>query len=320
LDAWHHSNCHILLIVDECHRAGSDFNARIFEGKYDSSLGLSATPEREDGGHAKYVYPGLGPPIYRYGLLSALDDGVLAPVRSVNLYVDFDNTETAKWQRLSDKIADAFRSVRSSHSWLDTVAPEELMKEIAKLAKAEDLAALHLQKALTDRRTLLAEAGARIRCQHAILDWVSKTDRRALVFHETIKAAEESWRYLQDVLHVRTSLDHSQLNQAKREKAADDFRHGHTRVLVAVRALDEGVDVPDASVAVIGAGSRSRRQRIQRFGRVLRKVDDKEALVVSVLVRGTPEESVVGGADEALIGAARVRHHRWPGQSARPLQ
>lgn len=142
---------------------------------------------------------------------------------------------------------------------------------------------------------------------------MGETGQRALVFHETIGAARQTHAYLVHRAHVPTALDHSELNGDVRTMAVESFRKGGVQVLVAVRALDEGVDVPDASVAVVAAGSRSRRQRIQRMGRVLRPAEGKQALVLTVLVRNTPEESAIGGRDAALVGAQRAFHHRWPG-------
>jgi hypothetical protein len=144
------------------------------------------------------------------------------------------------------------------------------------------------------------------------LTWLGLIGRRAIVFHETIDGAEESYDFLRQH-HVRAGLDHSGLAEAQRKLAMEGFRKERLQVLVAVRALDEGVDVPDAAVAVIAAGSRSRRQRIQRFGRVLRPAEGKEAVVITILVRKTPEEAAVGGQDAALLGSDRVRHYRWPG-------
>jgi superfamily II DNA or RNA helicase len=312
MDAWQRDGHVAFLVVDECHRAGSEFNSKIFDGHYDFSLGLSATPEREDKGHEEHVYPGLGRPVYSYPLRRALDDDVLAPLTSIDLYVDFSGPEQSQWLLLKDQIADSFRTLKHWHPHLEQVAPERFLKEVSRLAERQDPTALRLQKVLADRRALLANAEARSRCLKAILDWVARTGHRALVFHETITAAEESHRYLCSDLNVRAELDHSKRHSDDRASAADSFRTNNSQVLVAVRALDEGVDVPDATVAVIAAGSRSRRQRIQRFGRVLRRAEDKQAVVISVLVRGTPEESAVGGRDAELIGASRVRHHRWP--------
>jgi superfamily II DNA or RNA helicase len=312
MDGRRRSNCVAFLVVDECHRAGSEYNSKIFEGHYDFSLGLSATPEREDKGHEEYVYPGLGHPVYRYPLRRALDDDVVAPVTSIDLYVDFSTHEQSQWLLLKDQIGDSFRTLKHSHPDLALVPPELLLKEISRLAERHEPAAMRLQKLLAERRALLANAQARGHCLKAILQWLARTRHRALVFHETIAAAEESHAYLRSDLNVRAELDHSKLQSDERVRAAHSFRTNNSQVLVAVRALDEGVDVPDATVAVIAAGSRSPRQRIQRFGRVLRRAEGKHAFVISVLVRGTPEESAVGGRDAGLIGASRVRHHRWP--------
>lgn len=313
LDNWRGGGNQALLVVDECHRAGSEHNSQIFQGHYDFSLGLSATPERPDRGHEEFIYPGLGRPVYRYPLLDALDDGALAPVKSVNLYVDFDAQEQLDWENLSIDIGKAFRSLKAQRPELEDIEDEYLLREVTKLAKHKDPLALKILGLLSTRRELLSSAQARLQCQRAVLDWLVASAKRALVFHEVIKSAEQSHRYLTGELGIRAGLDHSQLPRLDRAAAMENFQKERHQVLVAVRALDEGVDVPDVSVAVITAGSRSRRQRIQRFGRVLRPAEGKEALVLTILVRGTPEEVAVGGRDADLLGRTRVRHHRWPG-------
>lgn len=270
----------ILLVVDECHRAGSESNARIFGMAATYTLGLSATPERDDGGHRKYVFPGLGGPVFRYPLLNALDDGVLAPLVSVNLYVDFTVSEQAQWDDLRHDIADAIRLLEHYHPELETAGPE-FLKIVTKLAEQEDPTAMRLMSRLTSRQKVLASAQGRVACQRKILEWLATVPQRALVLHETIRAAEASHRALKDA-NVTVALDHSQLPRQERDNEEATFRAGRARVYVAVRTLDEGVDVPDAAVAVIAAGSRSLRQRIQRFGRVLRYEKDKSAIVISV--------------------------------------
>ena len=56
--------------------------------------------------------------------------------------------------------------------------------------------------------------------------------------------------------------------------------------------LNEGVDVPDASIGVILSGSASAREFIQRLGRILRRGDDKQAVLYEVIARETREERV----------------------------
>jgi superfamily II DNA or RNA helicase len=80
-----------------------------------------------------------------------------------------------------------------------------------------------------------------------------------------------------------------QTPQAEREDILGGFRDGSYRRLVTSRVLDEGVDVPDASMAVIISGSGSNRQFIQRLGRILRKTPGKEAVLFELVSEGTAE-------------------------------
>ena len=300
-----------LLVVDECHRVGTEGNARVFDIPADWTLGLSATPERDDGGHHAYVYPGLGKPVYRYPLLQALNDRVLAPVRSISLYVDFSSAERARWQELTTEIGKLLQRLEARFPALAN-ASQGLLLELNRLAEEGDPAAGKVLALLTDRRQLLAEAKSRLACADALLEWTASQPERTLVFHETISSAEASAIRLSE-LGAAVALEHSQLDADTRRRAMSRFKSGTAQILVCVRSLDEGIDVPEASVAVIVSGSRSRRQRIQRFGRVLRPQQDKEAVVWTILVRGTPEEGGVGGRDQLILGPGRVRHHRWPG-------
>ena len=81
-------------------------------------------------------------------------------------------------------------------------------------------------------------------------------------------------------------------HQTSKEERADTlgkFRSGLYRRIVTSRVLDEGVDVPDASLAVIISGSGSSRQFIQRLGRILRKSENKSARMVELVSQGTAE-------------------------------
>jgi len=77
-----------MLIVDECHRAGSDLNAKALEGDFVATLGLSATPERPyDSGFEDRIIPRLGDVIYDYGVAEARRDGVISEFELVNVHV-----------------------------------------------------------------------------------------------------------------------------------------------------------------------------------------------------------------------------------------
>ena len=75
-----------------------------------------------------------------------------------------------------------------------------------------------------------------------------------------------------------------------RRAILERFHAGAYPILVTAMVLDEGVDVPAASVGVILAGTGTTRQHVQRLGRLLRKHGDKQALLYEVVTRGTAEE------------------------------
>jgi superfamily II DNA or RNA helicase len=77
---------------------------------------------------------------------------------------------------------------------------------------------------------------------------------------------------------------------AERKHILDGFRTGLYRVIVTSRVLNEGVDVPEAKVAIVLGGTSGAREYIQRLGRILRKVENREAVLFEVIARKTLEE------------------------------
>jgi superfamily II DNA or RNA helicase len=83
-----------------------------------------------------------------------------------------------------------------------------------------------------------------------------------------------------------------QTSSGEREEIMKRFRSGVYRRIVTSQVLDEGVDVPDASLAVILSGTGSSRQYVQRLGRVLRKQEGKQAKLVELVSKGTAETRI----------------------------
>jgi superfamily II DNA or RNA helicase len=77
--------------------------------------------------------------------------------------------------------------------------------------------------------------------------------------------------------------------QEEREEILQRFHKGEYKRIVTSRVLDEGIDVPDASIAVILSGSGSNRQFVQRLGRILRKIPGKKAILLELVSAGTAE-------------------------------
>ncbi len=305
---WNDEGHVTLLVVDECHRAGSAVNRKVFDVPPGRSLGLTATLERDDGGE-EVVFDGVGPVCFSYSLLDALDDGVLAPIRSVNLYVDLTEAEQSDYDELTASLDSAMRQLRQEMFSAGRDLRSNL-NEIRQLAVDGHAGAGRVMSLVGKRAHLVRHAANRRECVRSIAGWLATTQHNVIVFHESIAGAEQSHEAFRSV-GLPTVLEHSDLPDDQRRQSANAFRAGRARVWVVVKSIDEGVDVPDASCALIVSCSGTERQRIQRFGRILRQRDGKKALAVSVLVRRTPEEPRVGCRDTELLGDARVRHHRW---------
>lgn len=314
VSGWKREGHHVLLIVDECHRAGASSRARIFDAPFDSALGLSATPERADEGEQEHIYPNIGRKIFEYPLLQALDDGVLSELTALDIYVDFAPDEVRAWEQSAHDLSTSISALRRSHPDLD-VGSARFFDELSRLAADGDSEAKRVVGVLAARRRLITDSEQRALAADAALSWIHQSKKRAIIFHETITSAERTLGFLNKV-GSKVVLEHSGMAASDRAQAIDVFRGGRVDLLVTVRALDEGLDVPEAELALIVSGSRSHRQRIQRIGRILRQRDGKHARVITLLVRGTPEESVVGARDAERLGDHRVRHHRFmPGAS-----
>ena len=133
-------------------------------------------------------------------------------------------------------------------------------------------------------RELIANAEAKLRKLEALLK--QHADERVLVFTEQNSLAYDiSRRYLVPAITHQTT--------AKERKAIlDGFRDGTYRAIVTSKVLNEGVDLPEAKVAVVLGGSSSAREYVQRLGRILRKRENKTAVLYEVIVRGTIEEGI----------------------------
>ena len=129
--------------------------------------------------------------------------------------------------------------------------------------------------------------------------------KRALVFHEDIEACEAITEVLR-AHAVPAGVYHSRLPLKLRAQILANYRSGIIQVLVTCRALDEGFNVPETELGIIAASTATRRQRIQRLGRILRPAKDKASAVVYTLVATGPEIERLKQEESDLEGIAEV--------------
>jgi superfamily II DNA or RNA helicase len=300
---WSAEGRRTMLVVDECHWAASVHNAGIFDGSYDATMGLSATPERSDDGLDEVLIPRLGAVVHRYGLRAALDDGLLAPLTVVNLYFDLSRSELLALEPIQAAITRVERELIEQFPDLELLAGLDRVAAMARVSQNVP-SARALRDLYQQRSQLLERSDNRRAILREFAGSGAFGDRATLVFHERIEQARYTAEMLEGIGH-RCALELSTDDASRRHEALKDFRGGLASVLVAVRTLDEGIDLPDAKLAVIVSGGHSVRQRIQRIGRVVRP-SGSPATVVSLLARQTAEQWVVGENDEFLLGRQRV--------------
>jgi superfamily II DNA or RNA helicase len=308
----------LMLIVDECHRAGAPTFARVLQTPAAFRLGLSATPDREelddDGEPLEYdeqlVGRALGAVVFRFGLREARLAGWLPEFTVHHHGVELERDERDEYERLTrqvDDLADRLRDLGG-----EATRARQLMSRPGDLGQ---LAGAYV--ALTaKRKDLLYRARERSRVTERIVREVRarRPTARVLLFHERIEEAAELRDRLDPV--VETGIEHSRLATGLRRQVLDRFRDGSLDVLVSVKSLIEGIDVPSADVGVSVASSASVRQRIQSLGRVLRRTfdaTDKTAEMHVIYVAESVDEVIYTKEDWAdLTGDAANRYWRWP--------
>lgn len=283
----------LLFVGDECHRHGAEATNRALPQHAWARLGLSATPEdylNEDANRRLIDYYGeVGA---AYSLKDALRDGVLTPYRYHVELVDLTDAETDKYQELSDRIAQ--QVARSGGTFRGEGDPQldRLLFERARLLggasqKLEALAGLLGPEPV--KHSLFY-------CSDATMS-VDDEESGASVEQRQVEAVSE-------LLHRRrwrNSRFTSRETLRARRDILDRFRLGDLDALVAIRCLDEGIDVPTCQRAYFLASSRNPRQFVQRRGRILRRAPGKEQAEIFDLLVRIPEGTLSSTTERTLL-------------------
>jgi superfamily II DNA or RNA helicase len=273
------------LIVDECHRAASPVNALALRGPHRATLGLSATPERDyDSGLEDVLIPGLGEVIFRYNYNDALRDGVISRFELINVAIQLSHGEQEEYDALSRRVAVLLRRLREGEPVEET-----------------------LRRLLRNRAAIAGNAALRIPTALRLAE--ENTGARTIVFHERIDAAEQIRRLLVG-RKVNATIYHSRVSPVVRRDNLRLFRRGAFDVLVTCRALDEGTNVPETTVAIIASSTSSTRQRIQRLGRVLRPAPGKTRATIYTIFATEIEKARLTREAMTLLEADGVSWRR----------
>ncbi|MGB9987942.1 DEAD/DEAH box helicase family protein [Salarchaeum japonicum] len=266
-----------LLVLDEVHHLGGEGYrdiGRLFAAP--ARLGLTATFERPDGAH-EVIEELVGPVVYRLSP-DDLAGTHLADYDIKRRSVPLTDEERERYEEAQGTFTDYLQS--SNIQFRSGSDYQELVKRSGSDPEARE-ALLAKQRA----REIVQESENKVRELASILDR-HRGDRIIVFTASTDLVYRLSERYLIPAITHETSA-------AERRRVLEAFRRGDYSRVVTANVLDEGVDVPDANVAVVFAGSGSEREFTQRLGRVLRpKEDGGRALLYELVSEDTAEERV----------------------------
>ncbi|MFM1926603.1 MAG: ATP-dependent helicase DbpA [Actinomycetota bacterium] len=249
----------VLFIGDEAHGLGANSRRRALNDSYVYRLGLSATPARYfDEGGTDFLEDYFGGDVFSFPIKDALawrdpitGARALCDYRYFPVFVDLSHDEIEKYERLSQEISVATAINNQNSSDASEQRLKQLLRDRAMVLKRAQNKIPALMKLF---ETLGQIKFSLVYC----VDTAQLTDAGAALSRHDV-----SW-------HRFTGEESTAGSPSERETILRNFTAGDYDALVAMKCLDEGVDVPAANTAFILASSGNPREFIQRRGRLLR--------------------------------------------------
>lgn len=342
-----------LLVADECHRyTGSKFQ-KIFECRHEAALGLSATPlERnlekeisdEYASDDLILENNIGPVFYELSYNKALHEKLISEFTVDYIAVDLNEVEQRKYDSLNRQLKSVLEKIDERYgNRIDLMKGESLDQKLRIILKTDnypDAAIGQYFRLVRERRDILYNSESRKGAYYYLLSNAIKNNKKVIVFHEKIEQLEQivapdisRREALENKSQFLTILDNRLqsllpdpsyrpvMYHSFHEKdfwnmwAIDWFRSDVANVMLSVKALIEGVDVPSADVGIVRVSSSSVRQRIQATGRILRRSklgDFKKSVMYVIFVQNTVDENIFKKYNwQEELGSSGIEFHHY---------
>ena len=262
-----------LLIVDECHHFGRMSRDELFlMAAAPLRLGLTATKPKDLDQNAR-LEKYIGPIVHEMSL-NELVGKYLAPFDLIHLSIRLTPVEQIRYQREYGVFTSYFRLYKKNH-------PESKWRDFVFFAQKSDQGRKALSAFFRTRRMISLTEGKRLATKKIIER--HKSEKIIIFTTDT----ESAYALSREFLIMPITAD---IKRKEREWALSRFKTGEISALVSCKVLNEGVDVPDASVAIIVGGTAVEREYVQRIGRILRPSPGKHAVVYELVAKDTHEE------------------------------
>lgn len=264
----------LLLLADEAHNLGSEQLSRMLHEAVPYRLALSATLERfRDPAGTELLYQYFGKKCIEYGLAQAIREKKLTPYYYYPRPVCLTEEELEGYRDLSEKIVRQYRGMNNGVMEITDLGKKFLIERSRIVAGASGKMKLlkELMSPYQEDAHILVYCGA-------TREYRLSEDERDIQGERQIVAVS---KMLGKELGMKVVHFTSRESREERRRIIEGFQNGDPyQAIIAIKCLDEGVNIPGIKTAFLLASSANPKEYIQRRGRVLRKAPGKHFAVI----------------------------------------
>ena len=266
-----------VIVIDECHYAGAREYSKILDIDFHGRIGLSATPLRmwDEVGNQKLEHF-FEKTVFKFPLGKAIQEGFLTPYEYYPIIVELTDEEFKEYEKLSEKLA----------------------RLLSKKDISEDEKAEKVEKLLIKRARILNKAENKF----VALEKILKEGYRfkySLFYCDPFQI-DKVFDILRSNNIIATKFT-AEEKKEERELILKKFENGEIESIVAIKCLDEGVDVPATKYAFFLSSSTNYRQFIQRRGRILRKHPGKDKAYIYDFIAVPPKDAEINNTARQIL-------------------
>ena len=266
----------VLLVVDEAHNFGAASYARLLDDRFTYRLALSATLERHrDEEGTQLLYSFFGKKCIEYPLSRAIEEGKLTPYKYYPIVVHLEESELSQYEQLSYEMSKCIIKDKNGKYKLNKHGEILALRRARIVAGASEKLGALRQEILPyvhDNNILVYCGATNVLVENA--DYTSSDP-------DDIRQIDAVTNILGNELGISVAQFTSRENIEVRTMIKEQFQRGdRLQAIVAIKCLDEGVNIPGIRTAFILASTTNPKEYIQRRGRVLRKAPNKPFAVI----------------------------------------
>jgi len=292
-----------LVIFDEVHHSGANTHKKLFDiANFQYKLGISATPDREHDDEGTILMSNF----FKNRINVPKEFVEMAPMITNMIRLEFTEEEKQQYEELKIRLATLQTKLEKQHG----LSPNSktFFPRLNKMAGEGILEAKLFIGVIRGMENLRFKAENKLKIINNLAS--SDLDQKTIIFCDRIDFVNQIYSMLRRNYPEREVFKiHSKLTKSEQTGQLESFKYGDKGILVAAKIVDEGFDVPDAEIGILVSFTKTKRQTIQRDGRILRfvkgKIAKKYVLVINDIDEHTYLDLLVktNQIDSALKGA-----------------